>query len=152
MPTRLFILGMNAKIYFGAYAEVPAEEATLTEMDNVRDVTVNLESAEADHTTRANAGWRATTRTLREATVEFEMVWQPEDPGFEAVKDAFLATDGLIRLLVLDQDIDEEGAQGPDGDWSITRFNKTEPLEDVQKVAVTAKLSRYIDWYESGSS
>ena len=55
-----FILGMNAKIYQG-----PPDTAlaSLTEMGNVRDVTLSLEAGEADITTRANSGWRATAPT-----------------------------------------------------------------------------------------
>ena len=71
-----FILGKDAKIYQGAAG---GELAALTEMSNVRDVTLNLEAGEADITTRANGGWRATAPTLRECTCEFEMVWKPGD-------------------------------------------------------------------------
>jgi hypothetical protein len=55
-----FILGMNAKIYQGAAG---AALGALTEMGNVRDVTLTLEAGEADITTRANSGWRATGPT-----------------------------------------------------------------------------------------
>ena len=64
-----FALGMNAKLYYGA-----AGASAATEMGNVKDVTLTLEAGEADVTTRANAGWRATAPTLRECTAEFEMV------------------------------------------------------------------------------
>ena len=30
--------------------------------------------------TRANSGWRATAPTLKECTIEFELVWKPGDP------------------------------------------------------------------------
>ena len=43
-----FLLGMNAKIYQGAAG---GDLATLTEMSNVKDVTLNLEAGEADVTT-----------------------------------------------------------------------------------------------------
>ncbi|MEL6741063.1 MAG: phage tail tube protein [Planctomycetota bacterium] len=60
------------------------------ELANVRDVTLSLEAGEADVTTRANSGWRAVVATLKEASVEFEMVWDTADAGFGAVKDAYL--------------------------------------------------------------
>ena len=44
-----FILGMNAKIYQGPTG---TDLASLTEMSNVKDVTLNLEAGEADVTTR----------------------------------------------------------------------------------------------------
>jgi len=74
-----FVLGMNAKLYYGA-----AGSSASTEMGNVKDVTLTLEAGEADVTTRANLGWRATAPTLRECTAEFEMVWDPTDAGFTA--------------------------------------------------------------------
>jgi TP901-1 family phage major tail protein len=140
MPT--FILGMNAKIYQGATG---AALGALTEMGNVRDVTLNLEAGEADITTRANSGWRATAPTLRECTAEFEMVWQPGDAGFNAVKNAFL-TSGTLELAILDQEKTVAGAQGPKGSFSITSFSRNEALEEAITVSVTAKLADFDQW------
>jgi len=134
-----FILGMNAKIYHGT-----AGTTASTELTNVKDVTLNLEAGEADVTTRGNQGWRATAPTLRECTAEFEMQWKPGDTGFEAVKTAFL-TAGTISLLVLT----EEDGEGPDGDFSITSFSRSEPLEESITVSVTAKLAVFRTWQDS---
>jgi hypothetical protein len=123
-----FILGMNAKIYYGA-----AGTTASTELTNVRDVTVTLEAGEADVTTRANDGWRATAPTLKECSVEFEMVWKTTDAGFTAVKAAFLAN-STIALLVLS----EAGGEGIDGDFSITNFSRNEALEEAIKIRVAA--------------
>ena len=131
-----FILGMNAKIYFGTAGSTAA-----TELTNVKDVTMSLEAGEADVTTRANQGWRATAPTLRECTAEFEMQWKPSDAGFEAVKTAFLSA-GTIALLILT----EEDGEGPDGDFSITGFSRSEPLEESITVSVTAKLAVFREW------
>ena len=139
-----FVLGMNAKIYQGTAG---AELAALTEMANVKDVTLNLESGEADVTTRANQGWRATAPTLRECTAEFEMLWKPGDAGFDAVKTAFL-TSGSIRLAVLTGDRAASGTEGPLGDFSITNFSRNEPLEEGVTVSVTAKLAVFAEWVE----
>lgn len=137
-----FVLGMNAKIYQGTAG---AELAALTEMANVKDVTLNLESGEADVTTRANQGWRATAPTLRECTAEFEMLWKPGDAGFEAVKTAFLSA-GTLRLAVLTGDLDAADSEGPVGDFSITNFSRSEPLEEGVTVSVTAKLAVFDEW------
>ena len=137
-----FILGMNAKIYQGAAG---AALGALTEMGNVRDVTLNLEAGEADITTRANSGWRATAPTLRECTAEFEMVWKPADAGFNAVKTAFL-TSATLELAILDQDKATAGAQGPKGSFSITSFSRNEAMEEAITVSVTAKLAEFDQW------
>lgn len=138
----IFILGMNAKIYQGATG---AALGALAEMGNVRDVTLTLEAGEADITTRANSGWRATAPTLRECTAEFEMVWKPGDAGFDAVKNAFL-TNGTLELAILDQDKATSGAQGPKGSFSITSFSRNEALEEAITVSVTAKLAQFDQW------
>jgi len=137
-----FILGMNAKIYQGAAGSALA---ALAEMGNVRDVTLTLEAGEADITTRANSGWRATAPTLRECTAEFEMVWKPGDAGFDAVKNAFL-TSATLELAILDQDKATAGAQGPKGSFSITSFSRNEALEEAITVSVTAKLAEFDEW------
>ena len=145
-----FLLGMNAKIYQGAAAADPAtlDPATLTEMGNVKDVTLSLEAGEADITTRANSGWRATAPTLRECSCEFEMVWKPGDAGFEAIKAAFLSA-GTVALAVLTGAHNESGAEGPVGNWSITNFSRSEALEEAVTVSVTAKLAAFGQWFEA---
>ena len=80
-------LGMEAKLLFKVGGQ--AGGGAWTALGNTRDVTLNLEAGEADVTTRANAGWRATVATLKEASVEFEMVWDTADAGFTAIKNAF---------------------------------------------------------------
>src|SRR6056297_787653 len=128
MPTQTFLLGMNAKIYQGVSNPDSIPDLTaLTEMGNVKDVTLTLEAGEADITTRSNSGWRATAPTLRECTVEFEMVWKPGDAGFDAVKTAFLSAD-TIHLAVLTGASDTDGSEGPKGDFSITNFTRNEAL------------------------
>jgi len=139
-----FILGMNAKIYQGPTG---SDLASLTEMSNVKDVTLNLEAGEADVTTRANQGWRATAPTLRECTAEFEMLWKPGDAGFDAIKTAFL-TSATIALAVLTGDKAASGTEGPRGDFSITNFSRNEPLEEGVTVSVTAKLAKFEEWVE----
>jgi predicted secreted protein len=130
MPIKL---GMEAKIY---YAVGGQGGGTFTELTNVRDVTLSLETGEADVTTRANVGWRATVGTLKEASVEFEMVWDTADAGFTAIKNAFFNNE-MIGLKVLDG----EGGQGLQADFSITNFSRNEALEEAITVSVTAKVT-----------
>ena len=107
-----------------------------TELSNVKDVTLSLETGEADITTRANSGWRATVGTLKEASVEFEMVWDTADAGFTAIKDAFF-NNTEIGLQVLDG----PAGEGLEADFSITNFSRSEQLEEALIVSVTAKVT-----------
>jgi len=142
MANELFILGMNGKVYFGEPADLLA---ALTEMSNVKDVTVSMEAGEADVTTRANSGWWATASTLKEASMEFEMQWKPSDAGFAAVQEAFMNS-SQIRMIAMSQARDVVGSEGLLGDWSITQFSRNEPLEEAQTVSVTAKLALFDSW------
>jgi hypothetical protein len=143
-PAQTFLLGMNAKIYQGVAG---AELSALTEMPNVKDVTITLDAGKADVTTRANSGWRATVATLRECKVEFQMLYQPSDAGFRAIRTAYL-TAGRVRLAALTGAREASGIDGPLGDFSITSFTRSEPLEEGVTVSVTAELSVYDRWVE----
>ena len=143
-----FKLGMNAVAYYGA-AETYTP-ATMTALTNVRDVNLNFETGEADVTTRANSGWRATAASLKECTAEFEMVWKPGDAGFEALKAAWLAATPVAMAFLSDA-YDNANAEGPTGDWTITNFSRSEPLEEAIIVNVTAKISVFSSWFDSGS-
>jgi len=140
-----YVLGMNAGLYHGAAGSTTP--SSMSEVDNVRDVTLSMEAGEADITTRGNSGWRATAPTLRECTVEFQMVWKPGDAVFDAIKTAFL-TSGTVALAVLDQKVGISGAQGPLGDFSITNFSRNEALEEAIVADVTAKLAVFVEWHE----
>ncbi len=144
-----FVLGMNAGLYQGEAGET--DPSAMTQVDNVKDVTLNMEAGEADITTRGNSGWRATAPTIRECTVEFQMVWKPGDTVFDAIKTAFL-TAGTVALAVLDQLATVAGAQGPLGDFSITNFSRNESLEEAIVADVTAKLAVFEEWYEAGGA
>jgi len=127
-------LGMDAVLNFQTGGV--AGGGSWTELANVKDVTLSLETGEADITTRANAGWRATVGTLKEASVEFEMVWDTADAGFTAIKDAFF-NNAVIGLQVLDG----AAGSGLEADFSITNFSRNEQLEEALTVSVTAKVT-----------
>lgn len=129
-------LGMEAKLYFKA--EGVAGTGEWGELTNVKDVTLNLETGEADVTTRANAGWKATVATLKDGSIEFEMIWDTADAGFTAIKEAYFENKAL-GFAVMDGDIETTGSQGLQADFSITNFSRKEPLEEAITVSVTAK-------------
>ena len=128
-------LGMGAKLYrnSGDYAT-----PVWTEMQNVKDLTLNLEAGEADVTTRGDAGWRATIATLKDGSIEFEMVWDTEDANFTAIKDAFFGNT-TVEFAVMDGDVMTTGSQGLRAEMSITGFSRSEALEEAMMVSVTAK-------------
>lgn len=128
-------LGMEAKLFrnSGSYAS-----PTWAEMDNVKDLTLNLEAGEADVTTRGNNGWRATVASLKDGSIEFEMVWDTADEAFTAIQQAYFGNTP-VEFAVMDGPITEAGAQGLRASFSITKFSRNEPLEEAITVSVTAK-------------
>jgi hypothetical protein len=140
--TQAYQLGMKAKLYQGTAGSALT---ALTEASNVKDVTVTMEAGEADITTRANQGWRATAPTLRTCTIEFKMVWKAGDAAFSAIKTAFL-TATTVSLCAMTDDKATSGAEGPHGDFSITNFSRDESLEEAIVVNVTAKMAVFTAW------
>jgi len=130
-----YILGMNCKIFAGASGTALG---SLTEMDNCTDVTSNFEAGEADVTTRANAGWRGTAATLREATLEFEMLWKPGDAGFDLFQAAFLAGTN-VSMAALAGPLATADSDGPFADWSVTNFSRSEALAAAKETAKNTK-------------
>ncbi len=129
-------LGMDAKLYYKVGGV--GGSGSWEELVNVKDVTLNLETGEADVTTRGNAGWRATAATLKEGSIEFEMVWDTGDAGFTAIKNAYF-NNAKIGFAIMDGDIAASGSQGLQADFSITNFSRKEALEEALTVSVTAK-------------
>jgi len=64
------------------------------------------------------------------------MVWDTADAGFTAIKNAYL-TNAPIGFQVRDG----AGGQGLQGDFMITAFSRSEPLEEAIRVSVTAKVT-----------
>jgi hypothetical protein len=137
-----FKLGINCKAYYGT-AGIKATNL----MDNVKDVTLNLSTGESDVTTRGNHGWRAMVATLKEGSVEFKMVWDTDDPGFIAIKDAWFDATAIALLF-----LDAVDGSGLDADFAITNFTRNEPLEEAVTVDVTAKptySTRAPEWIDA---
>ena len=130
-------IGMDGKLYRNSGDYITP---VWNELSNVKDLTLTLEKGEADVSTRANAGWRATVGTLKEAGLEFEMVWDTGDPGFAAIKDAYF-NDTPLELAVMDGDIVASGSEGLRAAFSVTSFTRNEPLEEAMTASVSLKVA-----------
>lgn len=149
-------LGMNAKMYRSATLMTDDTSAhvagkTWLEVENIKDLTLNLETGEADVTTRANSGWRATMATLKDGSVEFQMVWDDSDVDFKAVKDAWLNS-SLLACMVLTGDKAVNGNEGLAANFSVTNFTRNEALEEAITIDVTLKPTEFQTWYVVGES
>lgn len=131
------VLGLNAKLWI-AETTSGQGEGTYNLVTNARNVTMSLEAAEADVTTRANAGWRANVPTLKDASVEFEMMYDTADSRFEEVQEAFLDGNDLW-VKVLDGGTTHTGGSGLKALCRVTSFSISQGLEEAVTVSVTLK-------------
>jgi len=144
-----YVLSEDAIIYYnsGTYG-VP----TWVELTNVRDVSLNLEMGEIDVTTRASGGWTENVPGLLTSSVDFGMLWDNDDAGFTAVREAFFAKSGL-EFLVLDgaHDATDGNSQGLRATCMIGNFTRNETLGEALTVDVSIKpvknSSSSPEWY-----
>ena len=116
-----------------------------------REGTLSLERAEAEATTRGNAGFRATAVALKDATVEVELAYCPPDSDVDAL---IAAMTGGTSLDLLVADGDGIGGQGLRADWIVQAIERGEPLEEAQRLRLTLKTDSQThapQWYTSTS-
>ena len=123
-------LGLDAKLFRGTAGTQGTIEVT-----NVKDVSLSLESGEADVTTRKSKGWKLSIATLKEASLEITILYDTEDEDFIAFKDAYF-NNTVISLFVTDGDTT---AHGLDADFSVSGFTVDQPLDEAVTVKVVAK-------------
>lgn len=139
-------LGLTAKLYrnTGSYASPVWNEVT-----NVRDLASNLTKGRADVSVRGST-WKLEKATLKEASIEFEMIHDPADADYQAFRDAYM-NDTPIEVLVLSGDIGTSGNEGLRAICDVFDFARNEPLTDVLKVSVTLAptydTTNYPSWY-----
>jgi predicted secreted protein len=136
------VLGLDAVLMRGT-----AGSQGTTDVKNVKDLTLNLESGEADVTTRATAGWRASVATLKEASLEFSILYDTEDTDYNAFATAYFNNTPLSLF------VSDGNGTGLDADFSITGFSIEQPLEEALSVSITAKPTaseRAPQWVNGG--
>jgi TP901-1 family phage major tail protein len=124
-------LGLQCKAY------LKRGGSSWQEVGNLRNVTLNLEKGEADITTRAANGWKLTVGTLKEGSVETEMVWDGDDLNFVAIKDAYF-NDTSVEMAFLDGP-NVAPSQGLYARFSVTNLSRDENLEEAVLAKVTLK-------------
>jgi hypothetical protein len=132
------VLGLNAKAYRNTASWA---SPTWDEVTNLKDVTINLEAGDADVTTRGGGGFRQSVGTLKDGSVDFQMVWDTADADFTAFKDAFF-NNTSIELAFMDGAIATTGSQGLHADFSVVNFSRSEALEEALMVDVTVKITK----------
>jgi hypothetical protein len=133
------VRGKDFKLYVNDAAPVvppaPENPPEWLELSNVRDVTRNLTKALADASTRLS-DFRQQVGTLKELSLDTQIVYDPTDPLFLIIQGAF-DTDANLDILDLDGSIDVVGSKGLRFRGQVTNFTTGEALEDVGLVDIT---------------
>jgi len=129
-----YTLGLNAKIYVNTGT---TQTPTWTELDLAMDVTINMEKATTDISTRASNGWRENAGTLKDMTIDTSLRYDVTNAGFQKVKDVFLASGDSVEVVALDGDIQNAGQEGIKFTADVSNFTRNEPLEEALTVDVT---------------
>jgi len=130
-------IGADCKAYYntGTWVSPSWSEIALS-----RDLTLNMQRAEADVSNRAGGGFKQFLAALLDAGLEAELVWDPSNTPFSAMLDAFL-NNTIIELAIADGDIETVGTEYLHADFVVTQFNRAEPLEGGVVANVTLKVA-----------
>ncbi len=127
-----FCIGLDAVLKYGTRNTTPA-----TVLENVQDVTL---SGDNDTIERIRRGirWKGKTVTTQTFNVDVQLLYDPTDAGFLAIKAANFASaknEKIIALAILD-----DAGHGLVADFVIESFSREEPAEGDLTVSVTLAL------------
>lgn len=199
---RSFVLGIDCKLYYmplqnrvpatpvpdqlmdySAYLAGGRTDPSLIEFSGatvssycivktVQDATLNLTSTTADVTNRHSNGWRQMVSAIKEGSVDFSVLWEPDDKDFLGLMEiylgqcpaAFAICDGPLDGFTITNGACQSGdtpagastcqvpyaprcgecgvVTGLHGDFIITSFTRNEGLEEGVTADVTLELGQ----------
>ena len=136
-------LGKDAVVYYHGTEGTALSGMTL--VLDVANVELSLSAGEADITRRSNSGWKQTAATLKECEASFEIPLDPEDAGYIALRSAYTGGTGLAMSILTGPKATPKN-EGPTGDFVVTGFNRSEPIDGAVSVSVTVKMKKFKAW------
>lgn len=127
-----FTLGRDAYSYrnTGTYLS-----PTWTKITGIRDLTLNLDSEQADVATRETGRWSAKAVVELTASVDIEMIWRTANTHFAAFRTTYINT-STIEVLILDGPVTTPGSEGLRMESQVGKISRPEPLKDAMKGTV----------------
>lgn len=101
-----------------------------------RDVTLVEEWDEADSTSRGDGGNKTAEPTLVGRSIEFDIIYDPDSEGYQAIRDAAHNRTSLALQIV------DDAGEGLQADFKFFNFTRNEGLTDVMTCSVVAKPCR----------
>lgn len=130
-----YINGIDGYVYYGS----SGTQAT-TLLANVGNVTLQSGTVEADITTK-QSGFTLTGVTRLDVSLSFDIIMDPSDSGYDALRTAY-TTKAPLSLLVCNGPKASVGTEGFDADWVITQFDEAQDNSDKIRMNVTAKPTK----------
>jgi hypothetical protein len=131
------VLGLDGKLYrnTGTYGT-----PVWNEIVDVKDLSVTIEKAEADASTR-ETHWKMVRGALKSASIDFSMVYDPTETDWQAIRDGFL-NDTTIEFAVADGAIATVGTQYLRVSCEVMKFSTRQALAEVFTTDVSIKPCR----------
>jgi hypothetical protein len=127
-------VGLDMDLYYNSGSNA---SPVWVPVSDCRDLTGPDSFAEADVSRRA-AGFKQTEPTLRDASFEWEMVYDPADSAFAALKTRYAAKT-LTELALADGPIATSGTIYFRIECKLFKFERNESLEGANLYSVSAK-------------
>ena len=127
-------MGFEGQLYRGT-----AGSTATTLLENVKDITINLEVERGDSTVRGDSSAppiKTEEVTQRMAGVEFAMIHDITDTNLTALMTAMNTGDGVAL-----RGKDYSSGKGPDADFTLS-VSHSQPLNGEQLITFTATPSR----------
>lgn len=121
-------LGFESKLYIG-----PAGATATTEAKNVKDVTLDLESAEVDASSRASGKFKIYIQGRIDAGLEFKMNVDEDDTTLSTIRTAWLNRTAIAVK------VDLGDGMAFDTDAIVTKFTNEQPDEEIISYSVSVK-------------
>ena len=109
-------------------------------LPGVQDITVEVSRTEIEVKSRekSTVGY---LNGLLHCPIDFDMDDKPDDPGYKAVKAAFYsqADDNFLSIELTNRPKTTPPWEGIKGDFVVTKFARTYPIDDVARVSVSLR-------------
>jgi hypothetical protein len=140
----MFSLGRNATLNIGTGTFTGtgtiSQAGTLTEYDEVRNLTRSGENVEADVTKRGSRGIGSSQAVRSNFTIDFDVQYRDGDSVLEALENHFINKTEFGAFVASGPQA-TPGVRGLAGNFQVFKFDKVEDEGDVQRVNITIKPS-----------
>lgn len=133
------VLGLDCNLYLCAGGIGAVNGAAVGVLvDNARDVKIPLSKGEADVSTRGGGGWKAAAGAMKDASIDFDMLYVESDPNFATLLDSF-NNGTAVGVRAAKGDPAVAGTEVFEADCEVLKIDEAEPLDGVTTYAVTMK-------------